>query len=49
MTISKIMSFQDFVLQRFISLRWPQKVKGMELTLLHACTKKIFTNSLVDV
>jgi hypothetical protein len=38
MTISKIVSFQNMVLQRFISLKWPQKVKGMELTLLHACS-----------
>jgi hypothetical protein len=26
--------------QRFISLRLPLKVKGMELTLLHACSQE---------
>jgi hypothetical protein len=37
MIITKI---QDIVLERFIYLRWPQKVKGVELSLLHACSQE---------
>lgn len=40
MIISKIVVFQNMVPQRFISLRLPLKVKGMELTLLHACSQE---------